>query len=140
MVRALKAQVGRIKRESGGQAKHHIPISFLGMRAAVPQVSPWVPNILTDIASSSPQVVEAFLNPERQLDNRRHTDSASAKVQEELDKRREAGKAGDVFAAYPKGKGFVGIGRVASKAKWSGPQANHVLLANPQHQIVAVRS
>jgi hypothetical protein len=85
IVRALKAEVGRIRRESGGQGDHHISITVLGMRAAVPKLSPWVPSILTDIASTSPEVVEGFLNLERYLDNLRTFDTAGLKVQEHLE-------------------------------------------------------
>ncbi len=71
----LKAEAQRIRRESGSHAKHHIPVTVLGMRSAVPHLSPRVPNILTDIASTSPEVVEKLLDLERYLHNLRSFDA-----------------------------------------------------------------
>ncbi|SRR6266545_349249 len=100
IVRALKAEVARIRRESGGHAKHHIPVTVLGMRSTVPQLSPWVPTILTDIASTSPEVVEKFLDLERYLDNLRSFDTAGLKVQERLEAKK--GQADETRKAYDK--------------------------------------
>jgi hypothetical protein len=100
IARALRAEVARIQRESGGKGEELIPITFLGMRAAVPKLSLWVPHILTDIASSSPEVVERFLDLERFLDTLRHTDAATVLVEEELSSRRDVAK--DAEATFEK--------------------------------------
>lgn len=100
LVRALLAEVRRIRRESGGQSGAYVPITVFGMRPSVPGLSPWVQSVLTDIALTSPVVVEKFLNLELHLDNLRKFDRVQTAVDQQGPAKKEAVNAAE--EAYEK--------------------------------------
>lgn len=87
VVRALRAELARIRRESAADGPAHIPITAFGMRPTVPQLSPWIQGLLSDIAISSPEVVSGILDLERHLVNLKTFETVSSKAQGDVENR-----------------------------------------------------
>jgi hypothetical protein len=92
LVRALLAEVRRIRSEAGAIANESIPVSVLGAKPLLPQVSPWVQTALVDLASTSPEAIRLFMDLERHLANLAVFVSLSERASAEL-ARREALKS-----------------------------------------------
>src|SRR2546425_104540 len=74
IVRALGAEVARVRRECGALSPESIRVALAGTRPILPTLSPWVQGLLADVASTSPSIVELFLNLELHLHNLRTFD------------------------------------------------------------------
>jgi hypothetical protein len=88
LVRALLAEIRRIRMESGALEQEYIPLSVLGAKALLPDLSPWVQTALVELASTSPDVIRGFMDLERYLGNLKTFVSLSERASEELERRK----------------------------------------------------
>jgi len=88
IVRALRAEISRIRREAGLDRPELIPISIFGATPLLPKPGSWVEALLADIASTAPEVVTEYLELDRCLDNLSATDKMKDATETNLREKR----------------------------------------------------
>lgn len=87
---AMLAEVRRIRGELGSRPDESFDLSIYGSKPMIPEISHWVETVMVDAASVNPEIVEQFMNLDRELHNLRGDQNMVSQAYDKVEEAREA--------------------------------------------------